>query len=434
MDTQESADITQSIMEQVARLQIQIEEGKAEIEALRALANERRFALSSANKDLPARRSEMLESVERSIRHINTKWNSQHSKTVEARIFLCREAASLYGLRQRRRRKGGNIREDYVIGGLGIVDLRDLNRYSHGQITASLDLVAHLLMLISHYLGLKLPAEITLPHRNYPLATIFSPSASYLSRDVPFPGSGTPHPPSSSSNTAQDSDRAHRPRPLFLSKSLTALAKEDAATYNYFIEGVTLLAWDVAWVCKTQGIAVNNWEDLCAFGRNLWLLLVAPPPTVQMPSSRTPSPQVALGNITNDLASPLANNKGNLPSLFGQFSHGTSHSFLGGFETQDFMKGWKLNGPIKAIDKVKSALQSEMAGAEWEVLEEKEWGEELDRKEEEEAVFVKGGRRKSESTVDEMEADQLMDDELVRKEGEWKVRSGTNGWTKLKSR
>ena len=50
-----------------------------------------------------------------------------HSEIVNARVFLCTEAADLCGLRQRRRKKAGSIRDDYTIGGIGIVDLRDLN-------------------------------------------------------------------------------------------------------------------------------------------------------------------------------------------------------------------------------------------------------------------------------------------------------------------
>lgn len=37
------------------------------------------------------------------------------------------------------------------------------------------------------------------------------------------------------------------------------------------------------------------------------------------------------------------------------------------------MKTWKLPPPAKIADKLKSALLGEMANAEWELLEEKEW-------------------------------------------------------------
>ena len=55
--------------------------------------------------------------------------------------------------------------------------------------------------------------------------------------------------------------------------------------------------------------------------------------------------------------------------MMGRYSHGSAHSFLGSAEGSEFMRGWKLHGPMKTVDHVKSYLLSDMAGAEWEVLE-----------------------------------------------------------------
>lgn len=41
------------------------------------------------------------------------------------------------------------------------------------------------------------------------------------------------------------------------------------------------------------------------------------------------------------------------------------------------MRSWKLPTPTRAVDKLKSALLGEMASAEWELLEEKEWDDEV---------------------------------------------------------
>ena len=41
------------------------------------------------------------------------------------------------------------------------------------------------------------------------------------------------------------------------------------------------------------------------------------------------------------------------------------------------MRSWKLPTPTKVVDKLKSTLLGEMASAEWELLEEKEWDDEL---------------------------------------------------------
>lgn len=60
-------------------------------------------------------------------------------------------------------------------------------------------------------------------------------------------------------------------------------------------------------------------------------------------------------------------------SMLGHYSHGTVHSFLCASEGAEFMRTWRLPSPTKIADKVKSVLLGEMASAEWELLEKKEW-------------------------------------------------------------
>lgn len=59
--------------------------------------------------------------------------------------------------------------------------------------------------------------------------------------------------------------------------------------------------------------------------------------------------------------------------MMGHYSHGTVHSFLGASEGTEFVRTWRLPTPTKIVDKLKSCLLGEMASAEWELLEEKEW-------------------------------------------------------------
>lgn len=89
------------------------------------------------------------------------------------------------------------------IGRVGILDLSKTNskiasilsetvltRYadaSPAQLLTALSHVAHLLVLSTHYLPIRLPAEITLPHRDHPLPTILSPVSAYRYTDVLFP-------------------------------------------------------------------------------------------------------------------------------------------------------------------------------------------------------------------------------------------------------
>ncbi|KAI9784799.1 MAG: hypothetical protein M1839_001529 [Geoglossum umbratile] len=423
---EESLERIQEIQIQANTLRKDIEDSRARIAKLKASLAQRRSDYDSISYNLLARRATTLDSAEKSIKRIDHRWNTLHTRTAEARVFLCREAANLYGLKQRRRRKGGVVREDYTICGVAIVDLRDLNNASPAHITTSITHLCHLLILISHYLSLRLPAEITLPHRDYPLPTIFTPSSSYSARDVPFPGTSPSNSsgPSPSASRTGDLHPLPHPRPLFLEKLLPVLAKEDPAAYSLFVEGVTLLAWDVAWLCRTQGLNISSnggsgtWEDVCPLGRNLWLLLAAP-----VPSPR-PLPTDATSTTSSKSQPPL-------PVTLGQYSHGTAHSFLISAPAIEYMRNWKLlHGHMKIVDRVKSALLGEMAGAEWEVLDEREWVGESEGADpsaksaaEEEAgkrpvVIVAGARGEG------GDADGVSE----------RTKPGTSGWTKLKSR
>lgn len=118
---------TESIQVQIAKLRREIDEGKQEIARRRAALAKRRSDAESANYQLPERRTAVLNNVQKDIKKTDTMWNSLHAKTAESRMFLCREAANLYNLRQRSRRRNGEIISTYSIGGVNMVDPRDMN-------------------------------------------------------------------------------------------------------------------------------------------------------------------------------------------------------------------------------------------------------------------------------------------------------------------
>ncbi|CAG8004029.1 unnamed protein product [Penicillium olsonii] len=348
---------------------------KAEICQRKETLARRRSDAESARYQLGEREDGALASVQNTSKRAEHVWHNLHNKTAESRIYLCREVANLYGLRKAI--KKGQDRDSYVLGGDHIVDLTDMNGISQEQISTSLSNIAHLVMIVSHYLSLRLPAEITLPHRNYPVPTIYTPSASYRSRNS---HPRLDHQFSSSPAASRTMDpRVHtpRPRPLSIGKPLPKLAKEEFATYTLFLEGATLLAWNVAWLCRTQGISISSdsWEEVCDIGKNLWQLLVAPPahPSTLMRAFAGRDTQ-AQAKPGKDLPRTTIQRTTSF-AMLGHYSHGTAHSFLGASEGVDFMRMWKLPTPTKIADKLKSNLLGEMASAEWELLEEKEWGD-----------------------------------------------------------
>lgn len=255
------------------------------------------------------------------------------------------------------------------------------------ELTASLTQLAYLTARVSTYLALRLPAEIILPHRDYPLPTIFNPLSSYTSHDMQFPSTGSGQSSSNSPATSRAADQRtmHRPRPLFVQSPLSKFSKDDPQGFSMFVEGVTLLAWDIAWLCKTQGTGgLNSEADMCSMGRNLWNLLLDETKDF-MSKAESASPESKESGITASPSEPPSH----VPALFGQFSHGTAHSFFGFLGGREIMHNWKLQNPARSVDKIKEYLRTEIQKAEWEVVEGVEW--DVDGAEDQ-AVLV-GGRQ-----------------------------------------
>lgn len=297
-------------------------------------------------------------------------------------------------------------------------------------VSTSLAHIAHILVLVSHYLAIRLPAEITLPHRDYPRPTIFTLASSYKHGDISFPGSSLPSQLSSDPRAADQ--HVPRPRLLYIEKPLPALAKDDPATYSLFLEGVTHLAYDIAWACCSQGVSIgdrNSFEDICNMGQNLYRLLIGD--QLHRKSLEPAFPP----SFTPPTGSPKADDGDELKAKaqIGRWSHGTTYSFLGGAEGTEFVRNFKLLGPMKLIDRLKKRLSSEAPMLEWEKIDEDDArGAEDDF---EEGVFVAGSGSKRPDTI----ADSIMSVQTVGTSapdggGSSNAPRGTSGWTKLKSR
>lgn len=190
---------------------------------------------------------------------------------------------------------------------------------------------------------------------------------------MPFPGQTPSHSSFNSPNGSRvlDARPPPHPRPLFIQKDLQKLGKEDPNSFSLFIEGVTLLAWNVAWLCKSQGMGgFTSWTDVCPIGRNLYLLF-------DPESKRARRERLSSGSNNNEaLRESGTSTDRNSPSLFGQLSHGTAHSFLGAAEAAESLSTWRLQNPQRIWDRVRSHLITEMQKAEWEVVQ--QWDDEAD--------------------------------------------------------
>ena len=108
-------------------LREEIQKTRHDIAERKARSHRRRSDFAAAKRELLQSQANDVDPVEKSIRRAEHRWELLHDKTAESRFFLCREAALLYGLQQRKRRKGGLGRDIYYIGSVPIPDLRDLN-------------------------------------------------------------------------------------------------------------------------------------------------------------------------------------------------------------------------------------------------------------------------------------------------------------------
>ena len=221
-----------------------------------------------------------------------------------------------------------------------------------------------------------------------------------------------------------------------MDRPLHQLASEDPINYSLFVDAITLLAWDVAWVAKIQGLEVGakNWEEICALGKNMWNLFVAPPqpPTLPSGSSATnlaKGPNSSPGQTPSTyVRSPGQRNEGaaTLIPVPGQYSHSSSHSFLsssGPDGGSEHLRGWRFANPVRIIERIKSALLNERTGAEWEVLEKPE----SDEAEEEQAETPTASAKESAvAGLKIVEEDQASEDTSSERPKPRK------GWTKVR--
>ncbi|KAI0109063.1 hypothetical protein GGR51DRAFT_512581 [Nemania sp. FL0031] len=433
---------TERIIASADKLRKEVAAAKKEIEERRAAIARRNSDLATASQGVPARPNREIEEATKAVKMTKYTWDREYEGMASYKAALCMEVAKLYRLQ--RVRRGNPVRFEYKIGGIDIIDLQNMNSVEPELLSASLSHITHLLFLASHYLAIRLPAEITLPHNDYPRPTIFSLSSSYQHGEVAFPGS-SPIPPD-----PRDRQFANvpSPRPLFIDRPLTTLAKEDPATYNAFLEAVCLLGYDIVWLCRTQGVPVgdnnNHFDAFAGIGRNMYNLLIN--------SSLQRNPQ----QIADDIGNQIASAEGNEPTELGKtaprmglYSHGSGHTFLGGAAGNELTRNFKLPNPIKLTDKLKSKLNHENPIPEWEVLEDDAWAPD----DADDGVLVGGARPKSKvgERGGRFGIESYMSVATVKSGGggdnipavispstnskdREKGEKSTNGWTKVKAR
>lgn len=414
---------------------------KTEIATLKEETARKKSDLAAEGKELKTTKATLAGSNKGQIDKLHdtmTKgikgFESMHNASVDMRAYLCRETASLLRLRQRKSRSGdGSQRERYLIAGWIIPDLRTINTVRCTELTAILSCIAHLLSLISFYLGVRLPAEITLPHRNYPLATINTPATSYSGAKIEFPGSGSYLAMTDLSKTNETRNQS-RPRPLFIGSDdknefVSDVARKDPSAFKFFVEAVSLLAWNISWLIHSQGLAVGSqsWTDACDIGYNMWFLVFAPHQSTALlralsrrDGHQRPSPGVSRSG-TPPADAPV--------NRLGSYSHASAHSPLTSTSRTIHGKTLRLSQYTMIADPLRKTLENEMKNADWEMLDQDEildGGENFD-----EAVLIRTNATDDKHYDDTRSIMTTFTTGRLGQNMNGKPK-GTSGWTKVK--
>lgn len=438
-EAQETQRRLDRIMEQNDILRTRIESYKKQVADQKAATTRQRQDLAKAKEQLKYTKATSIEPVEKSINSLATRHAKVYRHIVTARGYLCKQAAILANLQEvsATHNEDPPSRSIHTIAGLPLIDLRDLNHANPKELSAAINNAIHLVSNACHYLGIRLPAELVLPSRDRPIPSVFSIPSSYLAlndqeRSVMLQYHHHPSSLSASRQLESRRDAAKRtnlprPRPLFLDKKLSQIAREDSALYSLQVEGLALFAWDIAWLCRTQGVLVaeENWEGICAIGQNLWSLFMVA--SSQNRSSPAPTqPHLPLKGDSAQRSSP--SNTATKPAAagpeFGVLSHATTHTFLRSAyssttateDASSSASSWKHASPTEFIDKLKATLLNDMSGLEWELLDDESGGPE-------------DGRTVTQNNA---VAAAVADGEVQR--GVVAGSGSGSGWTKLKSR
>ncbi|KAF1969029.1 hypothetical protein BU23DRAFT_601867 [Bimuria novae-zelandiae CBS 107.79] len=446
-ETVEIEERTSLINEQADLLRQQIERAQKLLLDKRRNMSKRKSDFSSATHDVDARRNNERDKVQQSIKRLEYECDKVHSSTMDMRSYLCHSAADIAGLKSIKRRvRDGPIKETWYIGPdmdpnrtasksgryLRVWDLREINDAPPEELTASLLAVTQLLITVTAYLGLRLPSEITLPHKDYPHPTIITPEESWQGKKILFPGLTPSHSSSNSPEASRTFDGAPLPKAmvLFLDRRLPHLREEDKAAYSTFIEAVANLGYNIAWLCRSQGMKddIVKWDDICEIGKNLNLLLRL---RVTWHAQRPENP------LDKDILQPKSGSTiaKKTPIGLGEISHATTHSFALDGENVQRLGGSTLT-PRRLYVQLKDFLYTEERTKDWDNIDANELADMQDAMADDPVMVGKrhrdgDGKSYMDRLPPAVDTNEKADE---ASEGVEERKRGVNGWTRVKSR
>ena len=119
---------SQTIADRFALVRGEIEAGKVEIAKRKAVLAQRRADLYASKIQLAESKKVVVDKLVNENKQTVRAREHLHSKSAYLRMERCYEAAMLYGVKVRKRRRKTDVSfSEYVAGSVGIMNLRDMN-------------------------------------------------------------------------------------------------------------------------------------------------------------------------------------------------------------------------------------------------------------------------------------------------------------------
>jgi chromosome segregation ATPase len=114
------------IRSEAGALRDTVRQMKEDIYERRGLLAKRGTKLAEA-KRMMAEGEKDVRGLREQVEKVEEYGDSVHQKIGGDRRVLCREVCGLYGLQQKKRKRGASGRDVYLLGGVSVVDIRDIN-------------------------------------------------------------------------------------------------------------------------------------------------------------------------------------------------------------------------------------------------------------------------------------------------------------------
>ena len=118
---------TQIILDDSRSMQEEIEKMRTQLADMNASIAKRKRALKAAIQETRYEEETSVSLLQEKTMSLNSTWDRLHDRILHDRHILPKELASLYGLQTRKRRRGSSSHDDFLLSGVPIFNIKELN-------------------------------------------------------------------------------------------------------------------------------------------------------------------------------------------------------------------------------------------------------------------------------------------------------------------